>query len=234
QKQGQYPEAKVLLEHDLELCRELGDWQGISIAEALLGELYGAIGQFAEAINHLQQSLRISQELGYQKGVARAVNTLGDVHYWKGDYLQSLAFYEQAIAIARKTDNQLVLASSLLEKGLVLLELGLYAELQAIQQVVWPLVLNLGNPSLVVDAKLLQARSLALAKDFSAALEIIQALVNDLNLNAEQQAAAYFERFRISSRDTEARDLAHALYTQLFQETPKHQYQTRLQQLRES
>ncbi len=232
EKQGLYEEAMQLYEQDLKVCKELGDWQGIAIAEGLLGELFNLMGQFQAALPHLQQSLRISKELGYQKGVAKAVNALGDLHYWQANYPQALAYYDEAILTARKTNNRLVLASSLMEKSMVLLEMDEAAQLETTVLEATSLAESLGNPELSVDTQLLQARILARKQDFHAALTILQNLLHHTELPPDQEAAIYYERFRISEKDVEARDLARALYEQLYAESPKFLYQIRCQELR--
>lgn len=232
EKQGQYKEAMALFQQDLELCRELGDWQGIAIAEGLVGELYRITGEFAEAIPHLNQSLTISKDLGYQKGVAKAINALGDLYYWQGDFTKSATYYQEAIDIARKTDNRLVLASSLMEKGLSLLHLNDPEELTAVVTEANQLAKELGNPELLMSTQLLNAKVAAKKGDFKVAISILQEQIANLDATPDQQAAAYYERFQISHQDQEARDLAKALYAQLYQETPKYEYRIRLEQLR--
>lgn len=232
EKQGQYEEAMDLFQQDLELCRELGDWQGIAIAEGLVGELHRVTGQFEEAVPHLNQSLSISKDLGYGKGIAKAINALGDLYYWQEDFAKSVEYYQQAIDIARENDNRLVLASSLMEKGLGLLHLNQSEELTTTVQEANKLAAELGNPELLMSTQLLNAKVAVKEGDFKVALSILQEQLANLNATPEQHAAAYFERFQISSDDSEARDLAHALYKQLFEETPKYEYQVRLEQLR--
>lgn len=233
EKQGHYQQAMQLYEQDLKVCKELGDWQGIAIAEGLLGELHGIMGHFQEAIPHLQQSLRISRELGYKKGVAKAINALGDVNYWQANYPAAIGYYQEAIDVARKTNNRLVLGSSLMEKGLVLLETDERLQLLSTAEEASQIAESLGNLELLVDTQLLQARILAKQEDFHAAISLLQELLAQPHLTADQEAAVYFERFRISERDTEARDIARALYEQLFLESPKYVYKIRLQKLRE-
>lgn len=232
EKQGHYDEAETLFIRDLKLCKELGDWQGIAIAEGLMGELYSVMGDFERAFPHLDQSLRISKELGYQKGIAKAINALGDLYYWREDYQKSLDFYDQAIEIARKTENRLVLCSSLMEKGLVLLKTDQNDALKATEIEATAIAQELGNPELLVGTKILSARNLAKQNAFSDAIECIQDLIEQHDLSPEQMAGAYYERFLISRKDAEARDLARALYEQLYIETPKHTYKIRLEKLR--
>lgn len=232
EKQGQFPKAMKLYQRDLDLCRELGDWQGIAIAEGLVGELHGQNGHFTSAVPHLEQSLRISKELGYGKGVAKAINALGDLYYWQGEYEKSRDYYDEAIEIARGTDNRLVLASSLLEKCLVLLEMDRPEELAGVAAEAMELAKELGNPDLLVEVKLMHAQMLAKEEKFTKSLSLLQELATQIDITPSQMASAYYQRYQISPKDTEARDLARALYEQLYRETPKYQYLIRLEELR--
>ncbi|PHI20182.1 adenylate/guanylate cyclase domain-containing protein [Lewinellaceae bacterium SD302] len=233
QKQGQYDEAMEMLIVDLEICEELGDWQGISIAEGLLGELYSIMGQFDKAIPHLDRSLTISKDLGYRKGVAKAINTLGDLYYWQEEFEKSLEYYNEAIAIAKESDNRLVLGSSTMEKGLVLLNLTERREelKTTIDQAV-SIAKELGNPDLLVDVRLLQALGLQKDGQTKAAKDVLFELLATLEISAEQQAAARYELFLIDPEDINSRNEARALYEQLYRETPKYQYELRLERLR--
>lgn len=232
QKRGKYEEAERMLLEDLELCQELGDWQGISIAEGLLGELYSVMGRFDEAVPHLDRSLTISKDLGYKKGVAKAINTLGDLYYWREDYPKAIEYYDQAIEIAEKSDNRLVLGSSLMEKGQAILRSGRTAELDETVARAGELAEELGNPELLVEVQMLFALRDHLAGDTKKAKQTLYKLLATLDLNPEQQASARYELSRIDPQDTDSRDISFALYTQLYAETPRYQYHIRLDQLK--
>lgn len=232
QKQGHYEEAMKMLIEDLGICQELGDWQGISIAEGLLGELYSVMGKFEDAVPHLNRSLSISKDLGYQKGEAKAINTLGDLYYWQEDFEQSLSYYNEAIAVAENSDNRLVLASSVMEKCLVLLQMEQPEALEESVEKAIELAEELGNPDLLVDVKLVESLYLNKKGQPEKGKEILFELLATLDINAEQQAAARYELFVIDPADTTSRDIAHALYAQLYEETPKYEYQLRLKKLK--
>ena len=234
ERQGEYPKAMELFQRDLQLCQELGDWQGIAIAEGLIGELHSIMGEFEDAEQHLGRYLNISKDLGYQKGVAKAVNTLGDICFFQARYEESLAYYDQSIAIARKTNNVPVLGNSLMEKGAVLIAAEQLDELKATEEEALKIARDLGNPDLLFSTRLLSARAEVARGRIPEGLEIVQDLLSSLKLRPEQEASAYFERFRISNQDTEARDMARTLYEQLNQETPKYLYQKRLELLRQA
>lgn len=232
ERRGLFAEARENFERDLQLCEELGDKQGIAIAHGLLGELFSIMGEFDRAVEHLDECLLLSDELGYRKGIAKAVNTLGDVHYYREQFVKSRDYYDRAIEITRMIDNKLVLGFSLAEKGSVLLAMRELEELRDVQAEAVALAEDLGNPDLLVETKLLTARTLNAEGEKSAAREILVDLLEDPKMNAEQQAAAYYTLYHTDHQQTAARDSARALYEQLYRETPKFIYRHRLDLLR--
>ncbi|MEM8582744.1 MAG: tetratricopeptide repeat protein [Bacteroidota bacterium] len=231
ERRGEYDRAMDLFKKDLTLCKELGDWQGIAIAEGLIGELYSLRGKYELAEQHLDHYLNISRDLGYQKGVAKAINSLGDICYYQKRFEDSVNYYDQSIEIARKTNNVPVLGNSLMEKGVVLLSVGKLEELEEVLEETLKIAQELQQPDLLFSTHLLEARTKVERGQVREGLSQIQDLLDQLDLRPEQQAAAYYERFRISSRDTEAHDMAFALYTKLYEEAPKALYRNRLDAL---
>ncbi|MGB3546513.1 MAG: tetratricopeptide repeat protein [Saprospiraceae bacterium] len=232
EKQGDYERAMPLFQRDLHICEELGDRQGIAIAHGLIGELHSVTGDFDAAVKSLEQYRAGSKELGYKKGLAKALNTLGDVHYFREEYDLSLDYYNRAINLTRTIDNPLVLGFSLVEKGLVLLAAGQADEVAPLLIEALQLAADLGNPELTAQARLLKAHSLAASGDEAGSLKILNSLLDQPDLDAEYQASAYFERYRMDAGDSEARLSARALYEKLFDETPKFLYRERLRVLR--
>jgi predicted ATPase/class 3 adenylate cyclase len=232
ERRGLFAEARDNFERDLQLCQELGDKQGIAIAHGLLGELFSTMGEFDAAIEHLDRCLQLSEELGYRKGIAKAVNSLGDVHYFREQFAKSRDYYDRAIEITRTIDNKLVLGFSLAEKGSVLLAMHELDTLREVQAEAEALAEDLGNPDLLVESKLLTARTQHAQGNATGARNILADLLTDPSLSAEQQAAAYYTLYHTDRQQTAARDSARALYEQLHRETPKFIYRHRLNLLR--
>ncbi|MCO6478942.1 MAG: tetratricopeptide repeat protein [Phaeodactylibacter sp.] len=232
ERKGDYRRAMENFQHDLAICEELGDKQGIAIALGLIGELLSVEGDFHGAIEYLQKNLMLCEELGYQKGIAKAVNTLGDVFYFTKQYDRSLHFYDRAIEVTRKINNRLVLGASLVEKGVVLMELDRMENLEAIIKEALQIAENLGNPDLIFDAKILAAKYENKKGNTGQAVQMLHAL-NAENLPPPKHAAVNFELFLLLPEDGRYRKRALELYESLYQETPKYSYKIRLQALKE-
>lgn len=226
-RQGDYGQAMEHFEQDLQICEELGDKQGIAIALGLIGELHSIKGNFHKAIEYLQKNLMLCEELGYQKGIAKAVNTLGDVFFHTQQFDRSLHFYNRAINIARSISNRLVLGTSLVEKGAVLIAIENLTELEKVRKEALDLALDLGNPDLLFDAELLDARATFLEGNTAKAIAVLQKLVEG-EFDPDQSASAYFEKYRIDPTDEEARKQALALYRELYRSTPKFIFRHRI------
>ena len=230
ERQGDYDRAMEHFDQDLKICEELGDKQGIAIALGLIGELHSIKGNFHKAIEYLQKNLMLCEELGYKKGIAKAVNTLGDVFFYTHQYDRSLHFYNRAIEIARSINNRLVLGASLVEKGSVLIETKDMAGLEKVHKEALDIALDLGNPDLLFDAELLDARVTALKGDIAGALAVLDKLLRG-EFDPDQTANAYFEKFRIDQTDEEARKKALNLYRKLYRSTPKFIFRHRIELL---
>ncbi|PHN07437.1 adenylate/guanylate cyclase domain-containing protein [Flavilitoribacter nigricans] len=230
ERQGDYDRAMEHFDQDLKICEELGDKQGIAIALGLIGELHSIKGNFHKAIEYLQKNLMLCEELGYKKGIAKAVNTLGDVFFYTQQYERSLHFYNRAIDIARSINNRLVLGASLVEKGAVLIEMKDEQELERVRKEALRIALDLGNPDLLFDAELLDARVTFLKGNTAEAIAILNKLLRG-EFDPDQSANAYFERYRIDPTDEEARKKALDLYRKLYRSTPKFIFRHRIEML---
>ena len=231
ERKGDYETAMEHFEKDLEISEELGDKQGIAIALGLIGELLSYEGDFYKAIEHLQKNLMLCEELGYQKGIAKATNTLGDVFFYLKQYERSLEFYDRAIKVTRGIGNKLVLGFSLMEKGTVLLEMGnREAELEETGEQALQIARELGNPDLLFEANLLNARKHILAGNLEAAEEVLQMVLSQ-SPNEEQEAYAYFELARIHPDKLDIKERALNLFNSLYSATPKFGFKAKIDEL---
>lgn len=229
-RKGNYPSAMEHFELDLALVEELGDKQGTAIALGLIGELLSIKGDFGRAIEYLQKNLMLSEELGYQKGIAIAVNTLADIFFYTEQYDRSLHYYDRAIDVTRRIDNKLVLGNSLVEKGLVLIELGRMEELRVVCTEALALANQLGNPDLLFSARLLYAYANAKMGEEERSNQLLNELLTG-DINKEQKADVFHQLSMLHPHRDTYRQEALKLYQALFSETPKHSYKVRISKL---
>jgi tetratricopeptide (TPR) repeat protein len=77
--QGEYGEARRLLEESLIIRRQLGDRAGLALSLNTLADVVLDEGEFSEARPLLDESLGISRELGDQTAIAYLIEDYGGV-----------------------------------------------------------------------------------------------------------------------------------------------------------
>ena len=87
---------------------------------------------------------------------------------------------------------------------------------------------DLGNPDLLFEAKILAAKTHTLAEEYKQALSILHGLLIQ-ELTKDQQAAVYYELHLCQPELPKYKERALALYQELYSNTPKHLYKTRLE-----
>ena len=231
ERKGDYNRAMEHFEEDLRITEELGDKQGIAIALGLIGELLSYQGDFYRAIEYLQKNLMLCEELGYKKGIAKATNTLGDVFFYQKQYDRSLEFYDRAIKVTREIGNKLVLGFSLMEKGTVLLAMGNKEdELEQTGREALVIAKELGNPDLLFETNLLDARKNILSGNPAFAEKILQDLLAR-SPSKEQEASVYYELAKIHPDKLDIKEKALLLLTELYKATSKFSFRAKLDEL---
>jgi tetratricopeptide (TPR) repeat protein len=75
--QGEYSEARTLLQESLAIRRQLGDKAGLALSLNTLADVVLDEGEFADARPLLDESLEISHELGDQTAIAYLIEDYG-------------------------------------------------------------------------------------------------------------------------------------------------------------
>ena len=230
QKKGDFETAMEHFVRDLELVEDLGDKQGLSIVIGMIGELRSVEGEYEIAIQYLNRSLALSEELNYKKGIAKAVNTLADIYRLQNIHETAIEYYDRAISISREINNRLVLCSSLIEKGEVLIGQQKYEDAAEINQESMPMAAELGNPELLFDARLFSLIVEHHTGDKNASrIGFMDLLKTESGM--EEQAAIYYELYKISPEETSFKQKAFDSYTALFASIPQVRFESRINEL---
>jgi len=113
---------------------------------------------------------------------------------------------------------------------MVLIETGDLQALQKVMQEALQLSEELGNPDLVFEARLLEAKTQAANRQTDKAMAQLHRLL-DRPLSADQEASVYFELFRNAPEELQYRDRALQLYRKLYDATPRYVFLMRIEQL---
>ncbi|CAA9543265.1 MAG: hypothetical protein AVDCRST_MAG59-1040 [uncultured Thermomicrobiales bacterium] len=115
--QGDYPEARRLLEAILPLAEQAGDEsraartiRSLGIVASNQNDLDGAETLFAEALARLRP-------LGHPGVVGKCLTDLGLVAERRGDYARAIAFYEEALPLSRSSGDRTFVAIVLSNLG---------------------------------------------------------------------------------------------------------------------
>ncbi|GIV98259.1 MAG: hypothetical protein KatS3mg057_2916 [Herpetosiphonaceae bacterium] len=104
--QGDYLEARALLQESLTLFQTAGDASDISTTMARLGMVIFCMGDCSTARALLQQALALFHEVRNLSGTIYALNTLGEIARHEGDYEQAEQFYSQALELSRQIGSR--------------------------------------------------------------------------------------------------------------------------------
>jgi non-specific serine/threonine protein kinase len=155
EEQGDYADARPLIEEALTIYRTLGDRRGE--ARALGGLQLGALftEDFADARSYGEQALAIYRELDQKRGVAITLNNLGSVERAAGDLDAACRLYEESLALLREVGDLKYVALALAELGVVTVRLGRLEEARA--HMVEGLLISIASGILGDTAYLLEA-----------------------------------------------------------------------------
>ena len=115
-------------------------------------------------------------------------------------------------------------------EGSVLIEMGDEDQLEAVRREALEIALDLGNPDLLFDAELLDARATFQRGNTAQALNILDKLLEG-EFDPDQRANAFFEKYRIDPTNEDARQQALSLFRKLYRSTPKFIYRSRIEEL---
>ncbi len=121
--EGNFEEARSLLEKSLEIRTRLGDRMGIAYTLGCLGDLEKH-GSITRAIAYCQQEMKIYQELGNAAETAHAMHRLGNLYYWIEDYNSASKAYTASLDFFNTLHSEAGFAYIRMNLGSALFHLG--------------------------------------------------------------------------------------------------------------
>jgi predicted ATPase/class 3 adenylate cyclase len=144
-RQSDYPTTISFAGESLEICRSLGDRQGIASALIKLGNAVTEAGDYETSLEYLEESLDIWRDLDDKHGIARALINLGWAALRPGDYPLAKARLEEALSISRELGDTRSIGFELSGLGEVALRLGDYENATRLLEESLTLRRQLGN-----------------------------------------------------------------------------------------
>ncbi len=115
--QGDYTQARTLLEACLAVRRALGHKASLSVTLGNLGGVVRSQGDSDGARVLYEESLVLAREAGDKHFTAFALLNLGNVASDQGDFAQASVLYEECLALWREAGNQMRIAEALRDFG---------------------------------------------------------------------------------------------------------------------
>lgn len=127
-RQGQYRNARVPLQHALELAVAIQIPQVEINCLRNLGTVHWFLGENEKAREYWERSLSICRETGDRHNEGKVLNNLGLLSRDQGEYVQAKEYYEQFLLIAQETGNRLSESIALNNHGYTLRCLGDFSQ----------------------------------------------------------------------------------------------------------
>jgi DNA-binding CsgD family transcriptional regulator/tetratricopeptide (TPR) repeat protein len=152
--QGDFLEARRLLEESVAIGREVGTAGERNLAHALmvLGHMVLLQGNLSAARELAEESKRLFQEVGEAWGLAMALSLLGEATVKRGDPVAARSFLEESVALFRVAGDRQRLVLPIDALGLVALQQGDYAGARARFEEALLLARETGDKPFIADA----------------------------------------------------------------------------------
>ncbi len=152
--QGDFLEARRLLEESVAIGREVGTAGERNLAHALmmLGHMVLLQGNLSAARELAEESKRLFQEVGEAWGLAMALSLLGEATVKRGDHVAARSFLEESVALFRVAGDRQRLVLPIDALGLVALQQGDYAGARARFEEALSLARETGDKPFIADA----------------------------------------------------------------------------------
>ncbi len=144
--QGDYAEARALLEQGLALRQGLDEPSGVAAVLTSLGAVALTQGDYARASTLFAQSLALVRAAGDPSGAALALANLGLVRLDQGAYAEATELLQESLALRRTLGDRQSIAQCLNNLGIVLRCRGEYAAARALHTESLALFRALGDP----------------------------------------------------------------------------------------
>jgi tetratricopeptide (TPR) repeat protein len=116
-QQGDLTTGKKMYAESLDVFREIGDKQGMSVVTGNTGDVFYVEGQLGAALAEYKDALVLAREVGHKSSEAIDTKNMGDVLAAQGDLQGAMQMYQQAVSIQREIDDKSYYANSLMSIG---------------------------------------------------------------------------------------------------------------------
>lgn len=124
--QGEYTQAKELLEEGLSLFQELGEVWSIAESHRLLGAIAQGEGNYKGALMLFEKSLTLFREVGDKWGIAWSLQSIGSLSLIQGEYGRGKELFDESLSLYREMGDKHGSANAFIMLGRVASRQGEY------------------------------------------------------------------------------------------------------------
>ncbi len=125
---GQFPQARVAIEHAMQLARDAGDRLLEAKAIGSLASILSAVGRLAEAREQSRRCLALAYELGDSALTGGALIDIASSFHLSGQDSDAVKCLDSSLPALRRLPDRALEASATINRGTFLQRLGRFAE----------------------------------------------------------------------------------------------------------
>ncbi|NDJ77169.1 MAG: hypothetical protein GYB65_13015, partial [Chloroflexi bacterium] len=231
ENQGSYARALECYLEQLRVCSEMGDLRRAGVAVGNIGLLYYLYGDAERALRCFAHQLRLGIELGDRGMISFALSDVADVYKMRERYDDAARFYDGAIALGHSLNIRYDLCGYLYKKADLFARQEQYMAAQGIVTEALEVASQVENQEVEFQAQVLQVCLGAWSgqTEMATTVERLAALLEQA-ASPEQQAAVYYELWRLRQHDSHRQQAADR-YQELYAQAPNWDYRQRYQEL---
>jgi predicted ATPase len=178
--EGDYAAAQGYYEQALQISREIGSRNGEGLVLANLGWIARFQGDYPQALVYLEQSLRLAREVEDLFQEVYVLANLSAISFNLGDFAGAMAYAGNGLVLSRETGDRSAEAWCLMAQGNVYRKIGTLQRAQEAYQEALQIRRSLGQSNLACEPMAGMARVALDQKDYSSALEQVDAILTYL------------------------------------------------------
>ncbi len=151
-KLGQMDSASYYLDLAAELFKSLRDFENYGMMVLRMGGIEYSQGKYGEAMRTAMKATEILRETNQERQLAIAYMQMGNIYYFLNNYEESLNYYDLAAKYHLLIGDSIGWASSLSNKGLIMIEQDSFAFGLNIKRLTFPWIQKTGRLSFIGSA----------------------------------------------------------------------------------
>lgn len=149
---GELPKAIENYSRSLEMYKELGEEDGISMALSNLGYSYDKLGDIERALENYNEALKIDEKSGNKEALSVTLNNVAYVYQRQSQTEKAFEYYERSLSIKREVKDRFGESVTLNNMGVLLYKAGEFERALDYYKMSLAIKRELGNKTSVISS----------------------------------------------------------------------------------